>query len=88
MALAREITGAREETIETDNSTTVMDLLRLLGEKHGERMREYLFDPATGKPHPYLQFLMDGRSIHMISGFETTLTSDSTLQIIPPVSGG
>lgn len=88
MALAREITGSREETIETNNSCTVMGLLKLLSEKHGQRMRDYLFDPATSKPHPYLQFLLDGRSVHMINEFETPLTDESTLLIVPPVSGG
>lgn len=88
MAVAREITGTREETIETSNSSTIMDLLRLLAEKHGQRMREYLFDPATGKPRPYLQFLLDGRSVHMIDEFKTALTDDATLLIVPPVSGG
>lgn len=87
-AVGREIAGTEEETIETNNSCTVMGLLGLLSEKHGQRMRNYLFDPATSKPRPYLQFLLDGRSVHMINEFETTLTDKSTLLIVPPVSGG
>jgi len=88
MALAREITGTREETVRTNNSSTIMDLLRLLAEKHGRKMRDYLFDQATGKPHAYLRFLLDGRSVHLINDFETALTDESTLLIVPPVSGG
>lgn len=88
MAAAREITGTREETVETNTFSTVMDLLRLLAKKHGQRMHDYLFDSATGEPHPYLQFLLDGRSIHMINEFKTTLSDEATLLIIPPVSGG
>lgn len=88
MAGAREITSTREEIIETNNSSTVMGLLRLLSEKHGQRMRDYLFDPATDKPRAYLQFLLNGRSVQMINGFHTALSEDSTLLIVPPVSGG
>jgi MoaD family protein len=88
MAVAREITSTREETVEINKSSTIMDLLRLLVEKHGEKMRDYLFDQATGKPHQYLRFLLDGRSVHQINDFETALTDESTLLIVPPVSGG
>jgi MoaD family protein len=88
MAAAREITGAREETIEVGNSSTVMDVLQTLAEKHGRRMHDYLFDPVTGKAQPHLRFLVDGRSVHMLNDFDTVLSDESTLVIVPPVSGG
>jgi len=88
LAAAREITGTREETVETKQPSTVMDLLKVLAEKHGQKMRDYLFDSATGKPQAHLRFLLDGRSVHMINEFETTLSDDSTLLIVPPVAGG
>jgi MoaD family protein len=87
LALAREIAGAREEFIETGNTSTVSDLLRMLAEKHGPRMRGYLFDQA-GKPRTHLQFFLNDKSIHLINGLETALRDDSTLAIVPPVSGG
>ena len=88
LAAAREITGTREETVETKQPSTVMDLLKVLAEKHGQKMRDYLFDSATGKPQTHLRFLLDGRSVHMINEFETTLSDDATLLIVPPVAGG
>ena len=88
LAVAREITGTREEIIETYISCTLIGLLGLLSEKHGQRMREYLFDRTTGKPHQHLQFLVDGAAIHMMDAFKTMLTDGSTVLIIPPVSGG
>jgi len=51
-------------------------------------MRDYLFDSATGKPKPHLRFLLDGRSVHMINEFDTTLSDEATLLIVPPVAGG
>ncbi len=88
MAAAREITGTREETVETSNSSTIMDLLKLLVEKHGQKMRDYLFDPTTGKPRPHLRFLLDGKSVHMINAFDTELSDEATLLIVPSVAGG
>ena len=88
LAAAREITGTREETVETDKPSTIMDLLRLLAEKHGQKMRDYLFDSTTGKPKPHLRFLLDGRSVHMINEFDTMLSDEATLLIVPPVAGG
>lgn len=88
MAVAREITGSREETIETKDSCTVMALLGMLSQKYGGRMRDYLFDPTTGRPHSHLQFLLDGSPIELGEGFETAIPDESTLVIIPPVSGG
>jgi molybdopterin converting factor small subunit len=59
----------------------------MLVEKHGSRMRDYLFDEA-GKPRAHLQFFLNDKSIHLINGLETALRDDSTLAIVPPVSGG
>ena len=88
VAVAREITGIREEVIEIGNPSTVLNLLKVISERHGGRMDEYLFEASTGKPHPHLQFLLNDKSIHMMSGFETPLSDGSTLVIVPPVSGG
>ena len=88
MAAAREITGCREEIIETDDSCTLLTVLRLLSEKHGLKMRDYLFDSATGKPRPHLRFLLEDKSVSTDKEFETTLTGEHTLLIVPPVSGG
>lgn len=88
LSVAREIAGVRDESVEIGNSSTVADLLKRLVEKHGEKMREYLFDLQTGKPHPHLQFFLNDKSIHLINGFDTTVTEDSTIAIVPPVSGG
>jgi len=87
-ASAREIAGLREETLEIEDSATVMDLLRALVNKHGDALKEYVFDPKTKDPRTHLQFLLNGRAIHMLQGFDTSLTNDCTLSIMPPVAGG
>jgi molybdopterin synthase sulfur carrier subunit len=87
-ASAREITGAREETIEITDSTSVTDFLRLLTRKHGDKLKEYLFDPKTDIPRAYLQFLVNDRPIHMLQGLSTVLADGCVFTILPPATGG
>lgn len=87
-AIVRELVNQREEVIDVEEKTTVLDLLKLLAVRHGEKFRQYLFDPATGNPRPYLQFLVNEESISSLSGFSTILPENSAFAIIPPVGGG
>jgi MoaD family protein len=87
-AQAREITHTRDETLEVEGSATVMRILRMLVNEHGDKLSEYLFDPKAGTPKPHLKFFVDGREISMSQGFETVLTDGCSLSIVPPVSGG
>lgn len=86
-AQLREIVNQREESLDLDNSSTVMDLLKMLVSRHGDKFREYVFS-SSGVPRPYLQFLLNGESIARMNGFETKLQDDCRLAIIPPVGGG
>ena len=87
-AAGREIAGVREENFEVQDSATVRHLLRLLADKHGKQLEEYLFDPKTGEPRPHLTFLIDGRSVSMQQSFDTVLSDGCALAIVPPVAGG
>jgi MoaD family protein len=88
LAAAREIAGVREETLQVDEATTVLEILQTLATKHGEKLKEYLFDRESGNPKPYLNFLFNGRSVSMMGGFSAEVTEDATLMIFPPTSGG
>lgn len=87
-ASVRELVGLREETLEMEEKTTVLDALRVLAEKHGEQLKEYVFDSETGNPRSYLQFLVNEDSISSLNGLSTVLEDNSSLAIIPPVGGG
>ena len=87
-AIIRELVNQREEIIDVEGKSTVLDLLKLLAARHGEKFRQYVFDPATSNPRPYLQFLLNEESISTLSGFSTVLSENSTFAIIPPVGGG
>jgi molybdopterin synthase catalytic subunit/molybdopterin synthase sulfur carrier subunit len=88
LAAARERAGVREETLELPGNTTVLEILKILAERHGNALKEYLFDSNTGNPKNHLQFLLNGRSISGMGGFSAEVTEDASLMIFPPTSGG
>jgi MoaD family protein len=88
LAAAREKAGVREETLELEGAMTILQILQALATRHGEKLKEYLFDPESGSPRPHLQFLMNGRSVSMMGGFSAKITEDATMMIFPPTSGG
>lgn len=84
----REMTRKREEEIETsDTILTVKELLSYLSEKYGRKFVDYVYD-KKGEARSYLQFLINGKSITTLQGFETKLRDGDKVAIIPPVGGG
>ena len=77
----------REEVVDIDKGASAIDLLKVLGARH-QKLNEYVFDPKTGNPRPYLQFLIDDNLISNLRGFETPLTEGCTFALVPPVGGG
>jgi MoaD family protein len=86
-AIIREMVNVRDEVVNLGQSTTVLDLLKLLVTRHAQ-LKDYVFDPKTEYPRPNLQFLVDDKLISNLKGFDTLLTQDCTFAIIPPVGGG
>ncbi len=87
-ASLREIVGKREEIIEVDHDASVKNLLYSLSNIYGYKFREYIFKPRSDSPRENLQFLIDGKSIRTLNGFETKLCDGCKFVIIPPVGGG
>ena len=83
----REITGKKSDEIQLQNVITVEELLTLLSEKYGEKFREYIYN-KKGKVQDFLSFLVNGKNINVLQGFDTELKQGDTIAIIPPVGGG
>jgi len=86
----QEITGKREETLEfSDVQTVTLDsVLKRLVERYGKSFAEYVYDGKTGEVKGFLQFVVNGRNVSMLSGLSTRLANGDVLAIIPPVGGG
>jgi len=83
----REITGKKVDEIQLQNVITVEEMLTLLYEKYGEKFREYVYD-KKGKVHGFLSFLVNGRNINVLQGFDTELKQGDVIAVVPPVGGG
>jgi molybdopterin synthase sulfur carrier subunit len=87
-AAVRELVGLREETLELPNGGTVRSLLDLLVEKHGQDLRNYIYDAKSDELRRSLQILVGDRPTSALNGLSTVLTDGCVLAIIPPVGGG
>jgi MoaD family protein len=83
----REIVGKREEELEFSRGTTVKELLKHLSESYGQPFKEYIYS-EKGRAKSHLQFLINGKSIATLKGFETKLKDGDKIAIIPPIGGG
>jgi len=86
--MLREITGKREETLTFAKSATIHTALEQLVKEYGEDLKEYIYDPKTGEPKGFLQFLVNGAGVTTPNLLETKLSDGDVLAIIPPVGGG
>ena len=83
----REITGKKTDEIQLQDTITVKELLTLLSEKYGKNFREYIYT-KNGKVQGFLSFLVNGKNINVLEGFDTKLEQGDTVAILPPVGGG
>jgi molybdopterin synthase sulfur carrier subunit len=83
----REITGKKVDEIQLQNVITVEELLTLLSDKYGKKFREYVYD-KKGKVQGFLSFLVNGKNINVLQGFDTKLKQGDIIAILPPVGGG
>jgi MoaD family protein len=87
-AAVRELVGSREETLELPDHSTVGVLLNALVKSHGERLRDYPYDPKTGKLRPSIQLLIGDIQVSATNEMSTVLSDGDVFAIIPPVGGG
>ena len=87
-ASARELVGTREETVELPDGSTVQVLLEVLIKSHGSRLKDYLYDSASGDLRRSIQLLLGDKPVSQLGGKSAVLTDGCTFAIIPPVGGG
>ncbi len=84
----RELAKAPEERIRLKAGSTLVNLLDKIVLKYGEEASEYLYDKASGKVDPSIQFLVNGKSIRDLHGVITKLKDNDVVAIVPPIGGG
>ena len=83
----REITGKKVDKIQLQDTVTVDELLTLLSEKYGKNIREYIYNKKR-EVQGFLSFLVNGKNVNIMQGFDTKLQENNVVAILPPVGGG
>jgi molybdopterin synthase sulfur carrier subunit len=83
----REITGTKMVILHLKNKMSVEQLLFLLLEKYGQEFCDYVYN-QEGKVQDFLSFLINGKNINNLQGFNTELREGDIIAILPPVGGG
>ena len=83
----REIAGKKVEQIQLQNTITVNELITVLSARYGKKFREYIYN-KKGEVQGFLSFLVNGKNINTMQGFDTKLKNGDVVVILPPVGGG
>jgi len=83
----REITGKKVDKIQLQTPITIDELITMLSEKYGKNFREYIYN-KKGDVQEFLSFLVNGKNINIMQGFDTKLQEMDVIAILPPVGGG
>ena len=83
-----EIFGKPEIKVEVKENSSVGELLEILMERYGERLKEKMIDPKTGEVFEHLEILRNGRNIRFLQGEDTVLREGDSVTIFVPIGGG
>ncbi len=90
LGLVRNVIGRSEEDLDVLAGTTVGQLLRLLGDKHGSPFKQSVLK-QSGELRAMAQVCVDDRDIDELNGFDTRLGEDGQVSIVvgvyPPEGG-
>ena len=78
--------GGTPEIELADSFHTVGDALAALAERHGGVMDRVTDE--RGELRPHVNVFVDGENVRFLDGLGTTLGEESTIVIVPAVSGG
>lgn len=87
LATIREITEKSETELEIHPGDTVGTVLQALQTLYGPEFKEATTGTTAGGI-PKVRFLVNGRDIDFLEGFETELKDGDVMVLIPPVAGG
>jgi molybdopterin synthase sulfur carrier subunit len=87
LATIREITDKSEIELEIWPGDTVGKVFQALQTLYGPEFEEATTGTTAGGI-PKVRFLVNGRDIDFLEGFETELKDGDVMVLVPPVAGG
>lgn len=85
--MLREIAGRREETLQLEDSSSAIDLIRELSSKHGQRFSEIVFD-KRGNLREGFAYAVNGDTVNETKLASIKCRDVREFVILPPISGG
>jgi MoaD family protein len=76
------------EQVELKDDASLIDLLSMLAEKHGEPFKKSVYEPEDADLKPYYILSVNGVLLNQLNGLETTLKDGDRLMFMPVVTGG
>lgn len=83
----KDLMGGGELAVQLDGQATVGDALEELCWRFGEKLREALMNPQTGKVRPYYRVLVGGKDFHQMQDLDTRLSEGDVVSVFSPVAG-
>ncbi len=83
-----EIVGESDISIQCENKTRVIDILKLLSKKYGKPFEDFVFNPKTGEVNSYIIFGLNGVNVSCLKGIETEIEDGNELLILSATGGG
>ena len=89
MGSVKQSLGLKQaEQVELKDDASVLDLLYLLAEKHGEPFKTSVYEPKDSDLKPYYILSVNGLLTNQLNDMETKLKDGDRLIFMPVVSGG
>lgn len=85
--ILRELVGKREENLSVEDTSSVVDLIKVLSSRHGRKFNDFVFD-QKGRIRNGLAFAINGNSVSKSKLSSTRCKMVSEFVILPPISGG
>jgi MoaD family protein len=76
------------EEIQLKDDASLVDLLSMLAEKHGDAFKKSVYEPEDLDLKPYYILSVNGVILNQLNGLETALKDGDHLTFLPVVTGG
>ena len=76
------------EQVQLKDDASLVDLLSILAEKHGDSFKKSVYEPKDTDLKPYYILSLNGVMLNQLKGLETPLKDGDRLVFLPVVTGG
>ncbi len=84
----RDVFGVRQLEVGLEDNATLRDLLEILFQKFGDKVRVKIYDEETQQLKKFFNIFVNGHDIKFIKNLETFLNGGDAVAIFPPIAGG